>query len=103
MVNSMEDLKVMSYQLDEFEDLIDVRLERMKQMDGSDLWAIRERGAVLNKKGQWEFEPIPSSRTSAFFKRCRFKSAEQAVKFWREGGHHSRYEHYRTASRLAAV
>lgn len=91
----MENLKVLVYELDGWKDLIEVRLECVKQMDGSDMWAIREKGCCLNKQGEWEIEPIPSSRTSAFYKRCRWKSAEAALKFWR-GGHQSRFEHYRT-------
>lgn len=91
----IQDLKVMSYQLDEWKDVIDIRLERVGQMDGSELWAIREHGACLNKRGEWEFEPIPSSRTKAFFKRCRWKSEEEALKFWCAGQYKSRFEHYR--------
>ena len=97
----MDGLKIMSYQLEEWSDAIDVRLERMKQQDGSELWAIREGGACLNKKGQWEFEPIPSSRTSAFFKRCRFKSVDEATAFWIKGNHHSRFEHYKARANTA--
>lgn len=44
-------------------------------------WAIRLTGMVLNKKGQWEFEPIPSSRSDAFLKRARFDSADEALMF----------------------
>jgi len=91
----MENLKVSVYELEFWEGTIDVRLERVQQIDGSDLWAIREKGCCLNKQGEWEIEPIPSSRTSAFYKRCRWKSAEAALKFWR-GGYQSRFEHYRT-------
>lgn len=91
----MENLKVLVYELDFWEGTIDVRLERVKQINGSDLWAIREKGCCLNKQGKWEIEPIPSSRTSAFYKRCRWNSVEAALKFWR-GGHQSRFEHYRT-------
>ena len=76
----MENLKVSVYELDFWEGTIDVRLERVQQIDGSDLWAIREKGCCLNKQGEWEIEPIPSSRTSAFYKRCRWKSAEAALK-----------------------
>jgi hypothetical protein len=39
---------------------------------GDDLWAVVESGCCLNKKGQWEYEPLPSNRTKAFLKRCRF-------------------------------
>jgi hypothetical protein len=91
----MEKLKILVYELDGWKDLIEVRLECVKQIDGSDLWAIREKGCCLNKQGEWEIEPIPSSRTSAFYKRCRWKSPEAALKFWRVG-HQSRFEHYRT-------
>lgn len=90
----MENLKVLVYELDGWKDLIEVRLECVKQIDGSDLWAIREKGFCLNKQGEWEIEPIPSSRTSAFYKRCRWKSAEAALTFWRKD-HKSRFEHYR--------
>ena len=29
-------------------------------------------GFCLNKKGLFEYEPMPSNRTAAFLKRCRF-------------------------------
>jgi hypothetical protein len=91
----MENLKALVYELDFWECTIDVRLERVRQIDGSDLWAIREKGCCLNKQGKWEIEPIPSNRTNAFYKRCRWESVEAALKFWR-GGYKSRFEHYRT-------
>jgi hypothetical protein len=43
-------------------------------------WAVRCKGHCLNKKGVWEYEPLPSNRTEAFLKRCRFDTAEQARK-----------------------
>ncbi len=91
----MENVKVLVYELDGWKDLIEVRLELVKQRDGSELWAIREKGCCLNKQGEWEIEPIPSSRKSAFYKRCRWESPEAALKFW-DRGHRSRFEHYRT-------
>lgn len=43
-------------------------------------WAVRTtRGYCLNKKGRWEFEPMPSSRTEKFLKRCRFPTAKLAM------------------------
>lgn len=33
----------------------------------------------LNVDGEWEFEPIPSSRTDEFYERCRFKSRKAAM------------------------
>jgi hypothetical protein len=35
-------------------------------------WAVCWRGRVLNARGKWEFEPMPSSRTDAFKGRTRF-------------------------------
>jgi len=43
-------------------------------------WAVRKNSLCLNKKGEWEIEPTPSSRTNAFYKRCRFDSLETALK-----------------------
>lgn len=42
-------------------------------------YTVRRLGRCLNKKGRWEWEPIPSSRTDDFYKRCRFPSFEEAV------------------------
>ena len=50
-----------------------VRIEACRQRDGSRLWAVRNSfGDVLNKQGEWEWEPQPSSRDEAFLRRCRF-------------------------------
>lgn len=91
----MQNLKVLVYELDVWKDAIEVRLECVRQINGPDLWAIREKGCCLNKQGEWELEPIPSSRTDAFYKRCRWETAEDALKFW-NNGRKSRFEHYRT-------
>jgi len=42
-------------------------------------WAVCWMGDCLNRRGEWEYESIPSSRTKAFFKRCRF-SEEEALR-----------------------
>lgn len=43
----------------------------------ADVWAIRRGGhSVLNHDGEWEPEPLPSSRDEAFFTRCRWTLAE---------------------------
>lgn len=50
-----------------------VRIEACRQRDGSRLWAVRNSfGDVLNKQGEWEWEPHPSGRSEAFLSRCRF-------------------------------
>ena len=44
-------------------------------------------GFCLNKKGLFEHEPIPSNRTNAFLKRCRFAGiydAMEAYDKWKE-------------------
>jgi len=87
--------EIMAYQLVKYLDIIDVRLERCRQYEGPDLWAIRERGNVLNKDAGWEYEPIPSSRNNEFFERTRFASADEAFDFWRQNNCKSLYEHLR--------
>jgi hypothetical protein len=57
----------------------DIRIARARQMDGSVKWAVRNRGACLNKSGEWEYEPMPSSRDEAFLARCRFDSVADAT------------------------
>lgn len=54
-------------------------VERARQMRGPDMWKVERSGENLNKSGQWEHEPLPSARDDAFLRRCRFKSAEEAI------------------------
>lgn len=42
-------------------------------------WAVRKHGSCLDKNGEWEYEPMPSSRTDEFYARCRFESLQDAV------------------------
>lgn len=46
---------------------------------GLDKWAVCNGGNVLNKSGEWEYEPLPSSRDDAFMERTRFKSPDEAI------------------------
>lgn len=41
-------------------------------------WAVRRGSQCLNVKGEWVYEPMPSSRTDLFYKQCRFPSREAA-------------------------
>lgn len=59
--------------------LIEVEAQRRRQRDGSSLWAVKRLSACLNTDGQWEIEPIPSSRDDAFIARCRYRSLDEAV------------------------
>lgn len=63
---------------DPSEPQIDIVLIRSTFYPGA-RYAVRQRGAVLNIDGQWEDEPLPSSRDAAFYERCRFKTFDGAV------------------------
>lgn len=92
----IEALEVVAYQLDYWlpdcekerseDGLVDVRLERCRQANGPDRWAIREWRFVLNKQGQWEREPDkPAGRNAEFLARCRFDTVREALGFWNKG------------------
>lgn len=43
-------------------------------------WAVyRDRSFCLAKDGEWEYEPLPSSRDDAFIERCRFGTLAEAI------------------------
>lgn len=46
---------------------------------GHGRWAVRRLGYCLNRSGEWEHEPTPSSRDDAFFARCRWPSSAEAI------------------------
>lgn len=58
--------------------------ERVAQLDGGYLWAIRKHhgNVCLNNEGEWEFEPSPSGRDEEFLKRCRFETIEDVLEAW---------------------
>jgi hypothetical protein len=77
---------VVAYQQGTWEDALknlgrQVRIETRDGFEGRK-WAVCLGGNVLNKEGEWEWEPQPSSRDDDFFKRCRFDSAEEAYQFF---------------------
>lgn len=72
-----EGLEIAAYQLPDGS-----RLEQVAQRDGRRLWAIRKGGNCLNRSGQWEWEPSPSSRDEAFFFRCRWGQVDEAHRAW---------------------
>lgn len=59
------------------------------QIDGSRKYAIYryEGSLVLNKDGQWEYEPLPSSRSDDYLARCRFESPAKALEVWWKMNH----------------
>ncbi len=42
------------------------------QWRGKEDWCVFEDGLVLNKAGDWEYEPLPSSRSEEFTQHTRF-------------------------------
>jgi hypothetical protein len=46
------------------------------------LWAVRSTFGVLSREGEFEYEPLPSSRSEDFLQRCRFDSAQEAFEAW---------------------
>tara|TARA_Y100000034_G_scaffold103542_1_gene129244 strand:- start:250 stop:432 length:183 start_codon:yes stop_codon:yes gene_type:complete len=46
--------------------------------EGKEKYAVRDAHTCLNKDGNWEWEPLPSSRDDAFLERCRFDTLEGA-------------------------
>lgn len=73
----MKQAEICSYELPD-----EALLERCKQRDGSYKWAVRRGRSCMNSDGEFEFEPMPSSRDGAFMTRCRFDSAESAYAAW---------------------
>ena len=61
-------------------DTIHITISRMVSpfYDG-ERWAVRRLSCCLNRSGEWEREPIPSSRDDAFYRRCRFDSFDEAA------------------------
>lgn len=69
----------MEKRFNDTDDLDSITIHRMNSpfYDGTK-YAVRYRGRCLNTGGKWEYEPLPSSRDDAFYKRCRFDSFEEA-------------------------
>ena len=54
-----------------------IYVEQRAQRDGSILWCIvTSFSEVFNRDLQWEWEPMPSSRTDEFIARTRFTFEE---------------------------
>lgn len=56
-----------------------IRVERARRAAGGDLWKVMRDGECLSKLGEWEWEPMPSSRDDEFLSRCRFEGVESAI------------------------
>jgi len=74
----IEELPIWSYLLDADRQIY---IERRTLPGERESWAVKDGNYCLNKDGEWEYEPMPSSRDEGFLKRCRFESAEEALSF----------------------
>lgn len=81
---SIGDLKVNEYQIEGGgpNDWHSITLKRMPQLKGNDKWAVYRDGSVLDKDGDWVYEPLPSSRDDKYLRHHRFDSAEKALAFY---------------------
>lgn len=55
--------------------LFEVRVEARAQRNAPDLWAVAWMGRCLGADGEWDYEPIPSSRTDEWLAEHRFDLA----------------------------
>lgn len=74
----------------------EITIEAVRSADGPDQYAIRRAGRCLNKKGEWEYEPLPSNRSAAFLKRCRYATLGKAI------DHYVKYEADASNAKLPA-
>jgi hypothetical protein len=53
--------------------------------DGPDRWGIFRdgRSVCLDKKGEWLWQSMPSSRTDDFYEQCRYASVHEAIGYYR--------------------
>lgn len=58
----------------------EISVRSAQQRDGSVKWKVVDQcGNVLSRDGQWQLEPMPSSRTDEFLRMHRFASAREAL------------------------
>src|SRR5208282_4865559 len=81
----------------------DIQCVRIEIAQGRDtiLYAVRQSGACMNADGEWDLEPIPSSRTDEWLNRFRFNTFLEAAHAVRRHVKHpwGRFSHYDKSSR----
>ena len=75
--NRVESLRVLSYHVEK---------QVMIEARGFDAWAVVDAIFVLNREGEWEYEPQPSNRSDEFLARTRFATAQEALDQWHSAG-----------------
>lgn len=69
-----------SYAIADPSDRIQITVQRARQVDGPDLWKVKRGDShCLSKDGEWEYEPLPSSRDDGFLARCRYATVDEAI------------------------
>jgi len=56
-----------------------VRIDLVRHRTGI-YYAVRQHGACMDRDGEWDIEPMPSSRTDEWLARFRFATWEDAAK-----------------------
>lgn len=56
-----------------------IKVERVQQIKGPAKWAVRCNGNVLSVQGEWDWEPMPSSRDDDWLEKFRFDNAQDAI------------------------
>lgn len=60
---------------------MNVEVKRTSREFGT--WAVYQMGSVLDRTGKFVYEPMPSSRSDYHIKQTRFKSAQEAIAYYR--------------------
>lgn len=57
----------------------DTFIRKAIQRDGGTKWKVSRNGEVLATDGEWEYEPLPSSRDDEFLARTRYETFNAAI------------------------
>lgn len=63
-----------------YESIESVRIDAVHGRGGITRYAVRQSGACMDANGEWEFEPMPSSRDDEWLNRFRFDTWEAAAR-----------------------
>ena len=69
--------------------VVGARVEIRLNPTGETLWAITNGRMNLSHAGEWEYEPLPSSRDEEFISKTRWQTARDAIAFVK--AHYARY------------
>ena len=72
-----------SYEVLLIEGRAEVVIDRMRQEDGTHKWAIRDGRQCFSKKGEWDYESMPSNRPDDWIDTHRFDTFEEAAELAR--------------------